>query len=142
MGKGSKKFGVILTTVISALLFCSLIVVTSLSPLSELGPNANTFNSVGMWSAIGMVLFFYTIPLVIYAAGVGMMRFIMAGFCSIGIFIHLSMLGAVLIMGSGADSFPYFFEIVAICIVSFIVNIIWFFQAFRTSTKPATFMTK
>ncbi|WP_370874042.1 DUF5391 family protein [Oikeobacillus pervagus] len=35
-----------------------------------------------------------------------------------------------------------FFEIVAICIVSFIVNIIWFFQAFRTSTKPATFMTK
>lgn len=52
----SRKNSVAIVTIISAFLFCAMIAAASLSPLAETGGAANQFNSVGMWSAIGMIL--------------------------------------------------------------------------------------
>ncbi|MCI4140044.1 DUF5391 domain-containing protein, partial [Bacillus vallismortis] len=69
----SIKNSVAIMTVISSFLFCAMIAAASLSPLSETGGEANQFNSVGMWSAIGMVLVLYFIPFLIYMLGVDAM---------------------------------------------------------------------
>jgi len=140
MGKKSNDFGVIIVTTISALLFCSLIIITSLSPLSEFGPKVNKFGSLGMWSAIGMILVLYILPLIIYKVGVAAMRFIMAIFCSIGILINIATIGIVLILGLQTSPFPYLVEIVGICITALIANFIWFFVAFRSSKKTSTIL--
>lgn len=50
----SRKNSVAIVTIISAFLFCAMIAAASLSPLAGTGGAANEFNSVGMWSAIGM----------------------------------------------------------------------------------------
>ncbi len=140
MGKKSNEFWFVLTTTISALLFCTLIMITSLSPLSEFGPNANTFVSLGMWSAIGMTLLLYILPLIIYRIGVDAMRYIMAIFCGIGIIIIITTVGTVLVLGLLASPFPYLIGIVGVCIAALIVNFIWFFVAFRPSKKPSVIL--
>ena len=138
MGRKAIEFGFVLTTLISALLFCSLIVMTSLSPLSEFGPNANTFGSVGMWSAIGMILVLYLLPLIIYKIRLDAIRYIIAIFCSFGILINIAVLGIVLLLGLRTDSFPNSLGIMGICIAALLVNLIWFFVTFRLSKKPST----
>lgn len=61
----SKKNSVAIMTAISAFLFCAVIVAASLSPLAGTGAAANQFNSVGMWSAVGMILVLYFIPFLV-----------------------------------------------------------------------------
>src|SRR5699024_1095708 len=46
---------IIVMTSVSGLLFCFIMVFSSLSPM----PYGDAFNSVGMWSNIGFMLFFY-----------------------------------------------------------------------------------
>lgn len=74
----SRKNRVVIMTAISAFLFCAMIAAASLSPLADTGSSANQFNSIGMWSAIGMILVFYLIPILIYMLGVDAMRYVMA----------------------------------------------------------------
>ncbi|MCI0767727.1 DUF5391 family protein [Bacillus sp. TL12] len=98
MRNQSKKSSIVFVTLVSAFFFCSVLVIPSLSPLADFGPNANKFNSLGMWKSIGTILLFYSVPLLLYIAGVNAMRFIMAILCGMGLFVNLVILAAVLII--------------------------------------------
>lgn len=139
--KQSNAVGIMIVTMISALLFCSLIIMISLSPLAESGPNANEFGSLGMWSAVGMILVLYILPLIIYKAGLTAMRYIMAIFCGIGILVNVASMGIVLLVNVKVSHFPYLSEIIGISIAAVIVNIIWFFVAFLSSKKPSVVLS-
>ena len=139
--KKSNEVGVMIVTIISALLFCSLLIMISLSPLAESGPNANEFGSLGMWSAAGVILVLYILPLIIYKVGVTAMRYIMAIFCGIGILINVASMGIVLLINLKVSHFPYLAEIIGISIAAVIVNIIWFFVAFLSSKKPSVVLS-
>ncbi|MGE7835293.1 DUF5391 family protein [Viridibacillus arvi] len=127
------KKGVIIMTLISAILFCSLLVVSSLTPISDLGPNANKFGSVGMWLGMVMILFCYLLPVILFLAGINSMKFFMAILCGFGILIFTATMGTVLILGFVQNIVPEIFGVVAICLAAIIVNISWFFVAFRPS---------
>lgn len=58
----NKNIRITLITLSSALLFSTMIVFASLSPLSDMGETANQFNSLGMWLSIAMVFIFYIVP--------------------------------------------------------------------------------
>ncbi|KOO52569.1 hypothetical protein AMD00_00205 [Viridibacillus arvi] len=120
-------------TLISAILFCSLLVVSSLTPISDLGPNANKFGSVGMWLGMVMILFCYLLPVILLLAGINSMKFFMAILCGFGILIFTATMGTVLILGFVQNIVPEIFGVVAICLAAIIVNISWFFVAFRPS---------
>lgn len=128
------KKSVIVMTLISAILFCALLVVTSLTPLSDLGPNSNKFGSVGMWLGMVMILFCYLLPVILFVAGINAMKFVMAFLCGLGILIFTATIGAVIFLGFVQNIIPEILVVVAICLAAIIVNISWFFVAFR-STK-------
>ncbi|MBG9770854.1 DUF5391 family protein [Bacillus vallismortis] len=134
----SRKKSVAIMTVISAFLFCAMIAAASLSPLSETGGAANQFNSVGMWSAIGMVLVLYFIPFLIYMLGVDAMRYVMAVLCAFGLLIHLSTAGFILLFGLfSEDLLSEVIFVIGVCLAAAAVNVIWFVAAFRSDSKKA-----
>ncbi|EMA6342289.1 DUF5391 family protein [Bacillus cytotoxicus] len=133
MRNQSKKSSIIFVTLVSAFFFCSVLVVPSLSPLADFGPNANKFNSLGMWKSIGTILLFYSVPLLLYIAGIRAMRFIMAILCGMGIFINLAILAVVYIIIHTNDYHASsFLGVIIVCMALIITNIIWFFVAFRS----------
>ncbi|ETT81463.1 DUF5391 family protein [Viridibacillus sp. FSL R5-0477] len=127
------KKGVIVMTLISAILFCSLIIASSLTPISDLGPNTNKFGSVGMWLGMLMILFCYLLPVILFLAGINAMKFVMAIFCGFGILIFTATIGTVFVLGIVQNIVPEVLVVVAICLAAIIVNISWFFVAFRPS---------
>ncbi|MFB6805056.1 DUF5391 family protein [Peribacillus butanolivorans] len=128
-----KRKGIIFMTLLSAVLFCALLITISLSPLADIGPNANQFGSSGMWISIGMVLVFYLLPLIIYWLGIDIMRFVLALFCVGGLLINSSIIVAVLVIAKFKDiSSIYIASITGLCLAAIIVNILWFFIAFRS----------
>ncbi|ALC80978.1 hypothetical protein AM592_04775 [Bacillus gobiensis] len=129
-----KKFPVVILTLVSAFLFCSMLIASSLSPISESGPNANQFGSAGMWSAIGTVLAFYILPLIAYLAGLDAMRSIMAVLCSFGVMINFVIIPVVL--GIFANKMnTSLIVVIALCFILLIINTVWFITAFRSSSK-------
>lgn len=80
MIKQKNKFEIILITLVSTVLFCLLVGISSISPLANSGPNANKFNSIGMWSSIAIISLIYILPLIIYLLGVDVMKFVIAFF--------------------------------------------------------------
>ncbi|MDM5157056.1 DUF5391 family protein [Bacillus sp. DX1.1] len=139
MRNQSKKSSIVFITLVSALLFCSFLIATSLSPLADLGPNANKFNSLGMWKSIGMILLFYIVPLLLYIGGIKAMRFIMAFLCCMGLFIHLVILAVVFIVIRVSDyNASSFLGVIILCAAVSITNVIWFFVAFR-SKRTSTY---
>ncbi|MEK1831277.1 DUF5391 family protein [Priestia megaterium] len=72
----------IVTTLLSALFFCFILVLGSLSPLADSGPNVNTFGSTGLWLSLSMILFLYLLPLAFYMVGIHFSKFIMAAFAA------------------------------------------------------------
>ncbi|MFE0506040.1 DUF5391 family protein [Peribacillus butanolivorans] len=128
-----KRKGIIFMTMLSAFLFCVLLITISLSPLADLGPNANQFGSSGMWISIGMILVFYLVPLIIYWIGIDIMRFVLALFCCGGLLINSSIILAALVIAKFKDiSAIYIASITGLCLAAIIVNILWFFIAFRS----------
>ncbi|MBK5443480.1 MULTISPECIES: DUF5391 family protein [unclassified Peribacillus] len=128
-----KRKGIIFMTMLSAVLFCVLLITISLSPLADLGPNANQFGSSGMWISIGMILVFYLLPLIIYWIGIDIMRFVLALFCCGGLLINSTIIVAVLVIAKFKDiSAIYIASIIGLCLTAIIVNILWFFIAFRS----------
>ncbi|MFU2016559.1 DUF5391 family protein [Peribacillus butanolivorans] len=128
-----KRKGIIFMTLLSAVLFCALLITISLSPLANIGPNANQFGSSGMWISIGMVLVFYLLPLIIYWLGIDIMKFVLALFCGGGLLINSSIIVAVLVIAKFKDiSAIYIASITGLCLAAIIVNILWFFIAFRS----------
>ncbi|MDM5190572.1 DUF5391 family protein [Bacillus sp. DX4.1] len=139
MRNQSKKSSIVFIALVSALLFCSFLIATSLSPLADLGPNANKFNSLGMWKSIGMILLFYIVPLLLYIGGIKAMRFIMAFLCGMGLFIHLVILAIVFIVIRVSDyNASSFLGVIILCAAVSITNVIWFFVAFR-SKRTSTY---
>ncbi|ABS23741.1 DUF5391 family protein [Bacillus cytotoxicus] len=133
MRNRSKKSSIVFVTLVSAFFFCSVLVVSSLSPLADFGPNANQFNSLGMWKSIGTILLFYSVPLLLYIAGIRAIRFIMAILCGMGIFINLVILAVVYMIIHTSDYHAYsFLGVIIVCMALIITNIIWFFVAFRS----------
>lgn len=131
----ANKKSITLTTILSALLFCVLIVASSLSPLSEYGKNANQFNSLGMWASIGMILLFYAIPLFMYLLGLTWMKYIMTFLCAFGIFIYVSTLFLFIVFGIFTETIPALLKVFIVCVLAIITNIIWLFMAFRSTDK-------
>ncbi|MGG0657660.1 DUF5391 family protein [Rummeliibacillus pycnus] len=128
----TNKKSITVTTILSALLFCALIVASSLSPISEYGKNTNQFNSLGMWSSIGMILLFYAIPLFMYLTGLTWMKYIMTFLCAFGIFIFVSALFAFIVFGIFTKTTPSLMNVFIVCVLAIITNIIWFFIAFHS----------
>ncbi|MEG7381527.1 DUF5391 family protein [Bacillus subtilis] len=132
----SRKKSVAIATIISAFLFCAVIAAASLSPLAGTGGAANQFNSVGMWSAIGMILVMYFIPFVIYMLGVDAMRHVMAVLCGFGLLIHFSSAGFILMFGLFSDQLlSEVVFVIVVCLAAAAVNIIWFVAAFHSGSK-------
>ncbi|MGE7604440.1 DUF5391 family protein [Peribacillus sp. NPDC097675] len=122
-------------TLFSALLFCMVIVMCSLSPLSETSVNANQFNSIGMWLSIALVFALYIVPVLLYGFGLKWMKYLMAIFCSLGLVVLLPMIGIVLVIGA-MDGFTL--SLIGVIIVSgmnVLVNTLWFFTTFSKGSK-------
>ncbi|MGG2014902.1 DUF5391 family protein [Bacillus sp. S10(2024)] len=128
MTKDTNKSRIIFMTIVSALLFCSLFVAGSLSPLADSGPKTNKFGTYGMWASIGTVLAIYILPLILYIVGVNVMKIVMAVFCGLGILTTLTILVVILTMGKSPI-------LLVLCIASLIVNVLWYFIAFRSPSK-------
>nr|WGE07992.1 DUF5391 family protein [Bacillus subtilis] len=139
----SKKNSVAIMTAISAFLFCAVIVAASLSPLVRNGSGVtNQFNSVGMWSAVGMILVLYFIPFLVYMPGVDAMRYVMAVLCGFGLLIHLSSAGFILMFSFFSDHLLS--EVIFVLGVSLAVaavNVIWFVAAFRSGAEKTSVNT-
>ncbi|WP_182275192.1 DUF5391 family protein [Bacillus velezensis] len=131
-----KKKGAVAVTLLSALMFCLLPVLVSLSPLAETGPNANRFNSSGMWAAVGQILVIYAVPLIMYILGVRVMKIIMAVFCGIGLIICAAvLLVALLTANSLGQELSLYYGLFVWSGAAFIVNVVWYIAAFRSSPK-------
>ncbi|AIW39376.1 MULTISPECIES: DUF5391 family protein [Bacillus] len=131
-----KKKGAVAMTLLSALLFCLLPVIGSLSPFAETGPNANRFNSAGMWAAVGQILFIYAVPLIMYILGVRVMKIIMAVFCGIGLLICAAVfLVTLLVVTSSEQELSLYYGLLVWSGAAFIVNVVWYIAAFRSSPK-------
>lgn len=120
----------IITTVASSLSFCLLIIFVSLSPLSELGRNANQFNSFGMWLAISITLLLFFVPLMLYLTGLNWMIYVMAICFGIGIIMLLFTMLVVILIGAITGMLSSLIAILIFCGIGCIANIIWFFIAF------------
>lgn len=135
----SRKNSVAIMTAISAFLFCTVIVAASLSPLAGTGGAANQFNSVGMWSAVGMILVLYFIPFLIYMLGVEAMRFVMAALCGLGVLIHLSSAGFILMFSLFSDhQFSEVIFVMGVSLAAAAANVIWFVAAFRSAAEKTS----
>ncbi|UBQ46425.1 DUF5391 family protein [Bacillus velezensis] len=131
-----KKKGAVAVTLLSALLFCLLPVLVSLSPLAETGPNANRFNSEGMWAAVGQIFVIYAIPLILYMLGIRVMKIIMAVFCGIGLIICAAVLLVALLTAiSLGQELSLYYGLFVWSGAAFIVNVVWYIAAFRSSPK-------
>lgn len=130
MANKTKKERIIFMTVVSAVLYCALLVATSLSPLADLGSHANKFGTLGMWSALGMILTSYILPLAIYMAGINTMRFVMAFFCGLGILMNVVTLFIATMLGVGENIIPVLLSAAGIC-----VDVMWFSVAFGSKEK-------
>ncbi|QHZ49238.1 MULTISPECIES: DUF5391 family protein [Bacillus] len=135
----TNKVSVMIMTLISAVLFCSLLVSASLSPLADSGPNVNQFGSLGMWAAMATVLLFYMLPLIVYMIGINAMKFVMAVLCGIGLLAVIAMIPIILIFGAFSGTTPSLLGIIGICIVLAFVNVIWLFVAFRRPSVNTSF---
>nr|MDH3155800.1 DUF5391 family protein [Bacillus licheniformis] len=135
----TNRVSVMIWTLISAFLFCSMIVATSLSPLAHSGPHANEFGTLGMWAAIGTVLLFYMPPLAVYMAGFDAMKFVMAVLCGIGLIITLTMSPVFVLIGAIGGNASALLGVAGLCVLLAIVNVIWLVVAFRRTSASASF---
>ena len=130
-----KKKKIIGMTLFSALLFCMVIVMCSLSPLSDTSVNANQFNSIGMWLSIAMMFVLYLVPLLLYGIGLEWMKYVMSIFCSLGLLALLPMIGIVLFIGAMNGFTLSLIGVVVISGMNVLINTIWFFTTFSKGSK-------
>lgn len=133
--KGVKKMEhkkqVLIWTILSAILYIAMIIVSSLSPLSKMGQNANTFNSVGMWTSIGMVVFFYVLFCLPYFWGKEFMKYVMTVCCVIGLMGFISVLGisVVLLFVKSISLSTIILAIIGVA--GIMVSVKWFHAAYK-----------
>ncbi len=126
------KRKVTLFTIVSALLYGLVIILTTLTPLADIGENANQFNTTGMWLAVSMVFICYFVPLILFLSGMTWVKFVMAALCGVGLLSFLPMfLGGSFFTVNNGMSLSLFALLVA-CGAGVVINIMWYFAAFRT----------
>lgn len=133
--KNTKK--IISMTLLSGLLFCLVIVLSSLSPLSETGDAANEFNSAGMWLSIVMIVVLYIIPLLLYILGLEWMKYIMAIMCVLGVLIQVCLLVLVTFFGAVNDIIPSLIPLLAVSGIACLMNVVWFFTTFSKKSEES-----
>src|SRR5690625_4313258 len=117
-------------TIVSALSFCVFIVLGSLSPLADLGQNANQFNSVEMWLAIMMIIMIYIIPLILFLIYPKVGKILLAIFCGLGIIIFSSSFIIIILLGITLNILPSLISLLMICSIGVIIHIIWYAVAY------------
>ncbi|WP_026906710.1 DUF5391 family protein [Paucisalibacillus globulus] len=132
MMQKNKKQKIIITTLVSLILYCLVVILSSLSPLADLGKNANQFGDVGMWATIILGLLFYLVPLLLYLLGIQTIRYVMAVFCGFGIIMALSLVTFIPIISKIMPEISIASSIgVTIASILFLaINIIWYFVVF------------
>jgi cell division protein FtsW (lipid II flippase) len=131
VGKMEHKKQVLTWTILSAILYIVMIIVSSISPLSKMGENANTFNSVGMWTSIGMVVFFYVLFCLPYFLGMEFMKYVMTVCCAIGLMSFIGVVGISVVLLFVKSISLSIIILMIICVVGIIVNIKWFHEAYK-----------
>ncbi|QTM97942.1 hypothetical protein ERJ70_00535 [Sediminibacillus dalangtanensis] len=127
------KRKVTIFTIVSALLYGLVIILTTLTPLAEIGESANQFNTAGMWLAVSIVLACYFVPLLFFLLGLTWIKYVMAALCGIGLLSFLPMfLGILLFMAKDGVSLSLFAVLVT-CGAGILINLMWYFAAFRTN---------
>lgn len=119
--------GIVVMTSISGVLFCFMMFFSSLSPM----PYGDAFNSVGMWMNIAFMLFFYIFSLLLYIAGLDWMKYVMAVFCGLGLFISLTITMVTLVAMTWMASVSGFLTLLLLSVLATLANIVWYIVAFR-----------
>lgn len=126
-----KGNGLFLLTLCSLLLMVSLIIISSLTPLSQMGKHANQFNSIGMYTAIMMIFACYALPYLLYATGFKPAKYMMAILSGFGILIGLSSILMNIFAGLMTHySLGNFFTPIVISLLFLLTNVIWYIAAF------------
>jgi len=125
------KKQVLTWTILSAILYIAMIIVSSISPLSKMGENANTFNSVGMWISIGMVVFFYVLFCLPYFLGMEFMKYVMTVCCAIGLMGFISVLGISAVLLFVKSISLSIIVLAMIGVAGIIISIKWFHAAYK-----------
>ena len=133
--KNKKK--IISMTLLSCLLFCLVIVLSSLSPLSETGDAANEFNSAGMWISVMMMMALYVIPLLLYSLGLEWMKYIMAIMCVLGVLIYIFLIVLVTFFGALNNIIPSLLPLLAVSGIACLINVVWFFTTFSKKSEES-----
>jgi len=133
--KNKKK--IISMTLLSCLLFCLVIVLSSLSPLSETGDAANEFNSAGMWISVMMMMALYVIPLLLYSLGLEWMKYIMAIMCVLGVLIYVFLIVLVTFFGALNNIIPSLLPLLAVSGIACLINVVWFFTTFSKKSEES-----
>ncbi|MCM3357267.1 DUF5391 family protein [Psychrobacillus sp. MER TA 171] len=133
--KNNKK-KLIICTIYSAILFSILLVVTSLSPMADIGENSNKFGTAGMWLGLAFLLICYLVPLLLYSFGISFMKYIMAVACVLGAISIFFLIIAFVIIGAIYSIGIQLFIAIGISILLLIVNSRWMYLAFIS--KPIT----
>jgi len=125
------KKQLLIWTILSAILYIAMIIVSSISPLSKMGENANTFNSVGMWTSIGMVVFFYLLFCLPYFLGMNVMKYVMTVCCAIGLMGFISVLGISVVLLFVKSVSLSTIVLVIIGVAGIMVSVKWFHAAYK-----------
>src|SRR5699024_10843068 len=125
------RSNIIMMTIVSALSFCVFIILGSLSPLANLGKNANQFNSVEMWLAIMLVVVIYVISLMLFLIYPKVGKILLAIFCGLGIITFSSSFTMFTLLGITLNILPSLISLLIICAIGVIINIIWYAVAYR-----------
>ncbi|WZX99269.1 DUF5391 family protein [Bacillus sp. FSL W7-1360] len=130
----NSKRTIITTTVISGLFMCAVLISISLSPDAVLGPNGQRFGSPGMLLLLGKVILLYAVSLVPYMLGLKAMKYVMAIFNVLGLFMTLIVVAALPIVQFFSASnivTPATISLIVFTIAFVVTNIIWFTIAFQ-----------
>lgn len=89
-----------------------------------------------MQAAVGQILVIYAVPLIMYILGVRGMKIIMAVFCGIGLIICAAVLLVALLTAiSLGQELSLYYGLFVWSGAAFIVNVVWYIAAFRSSPK-------
>jgi len=131
----NKKLKIIIVSAISATILCSIIVLASLSPISNSGPNVNQFGDIGMWMSIVLILISYVIPLIIYSLGVDAFKYVMAALCGLGLLIGMAVIFTTILFIFTSTTSMILYALLCLSVLYIMSNIIWIFITFSTSNK-------
>lgn len=125
------RIGTVITTVISGLLFCLIIVFIARSPLLS----SSSFYPLYMWLNILLLLVIYSSSLYFYWKGKHSIKYVMAFFSGVGIFIAITIIIIALLIGLANDQLQQFLTVIMLCQLVFITNVAWYIVTFNKQVE-------